>query len=133
MASNGRTGIRAATQPRPGMEQTLFRSHAGAKSPDALRKSNNSVTPSGRFQHLCWTHRTRVRSAGSGRSRQGHRGIAERIASPDKSFKYVVEIAMSNTNVWPRPIALRAPRVYLRCCDARPDARVDHLQAPPPL
>lgn len=55
----------------------------------------------------------------------------DRVA--DKSFKYVVEIAMSNTNVWPRPIALRAPRVYLRCCDARPDARVDHLQAPPPL
>ena len=50
-----------------------------------------------------------------------------------ESFKYVGAIAVSHTNVWPHPIALDAARVYLRCCDARPDARIDHLQAPPPL
>lgn len=59
-----------------------------------------------------------------------HRGT-DRGAT--KSFKYVGEIAVSNTNVWPHPIALRAAGVYLRCRDARPDARIDHLQAPPPL
>ena len=50
-----------------------------------------------------------------------------------ESFKYVGGIAVSHTNVWPHPIALDAARVYLRCCDARPDARITHRQAPPPL
>lgn len=67
----------------------------------------------------------RIRASCPGRRRGDSAGT--------KSFKYVVAIAVSHTNVWPHPIALGAPRVYLRGCDARPDARIDHLQAPPPL
>jgi hypothetical protein len=46
---DSRTGIRAAAEPRPAVEQTLFRSNAGAKSPDVSRKSNNSVTRAATF------------------------------------------------------------------------------------
>ena len=48
-----------------------------------------------------------------------------------ESFNYVCSIVTRNTNVAVHPIALHAARVYLRCRDARPDARIDHLQAPP--
>jgi len=62
------------------MEQTLFRSNAGAKSMDALRRSNNSVTSWRQFPHLCWTHRQRVCPTGSGRSARRGGGIVGGIA-----------------------------------------------------
>ena len=49
-----------------------------------------------------------------------------------ESFKYVGAIVTIYTNVSHDPLALHAARVYLRWCDARPVARVDHVQAPPP-
>src|SRR5688572_12003469 len=51
-------------------------------------------------------------------------GPYQRDSSATESFKYVGAIAVNHTNVWPHPIALRAAGVYLRCRDARPDARI---------
>ena len=42
-----------------------------------------------------------------------------------ESFNFVPAIALLYTNVCADPIALVAARVYLRCCDARPDARIE--------
>lgn len=64
MASDSRTGIRAASKPRPVTEQTLFRSDTGAKSLDALRDSNNSVTTCRRFNiYVGYIRRARLRPA----------------------------------------------------------------------
>ena len=41
-----------------------------------------------------------------------------------ESFKFVCAIMLLYINVCPDPIALGAARVYLRWCDARPDARI---------
>jgi len=46
------------------------------------------------------------------------------VRRDSESFKFVSQIRLLYTNVRSDPIALHAARVYLRCCDARPDARI---------
>jgi hypothetical protein len=60
----------------------------------------------------------------SRRDRAPAGGAIRRLGWFHKSFKYVVWIGLIHMNVGLDPIALRASRVYLRWCDARPVARV---------
>jgi hypothetical protein len=61
---------------------------------------------------------------------RGAGGPSPSFTSEMDSFKYVSAIEVKNTNVWPHPIALHAARVYLRGCDARPDAREHSSEGP---